>query len=194
MNAEKKPDPRPHLKFDLLYFVFVFLAVLMIRDLFVGGRFLMSRTELMNRMAVLLGGRAAEILVFDEASTGAADDLVKATDIARDMVVRFGMTAELGQVAYETEPATFLTLQAPGWRPRSYSDGTAEAIDHAVKTLVDQAFKHATETLERNRSLLDSSASALLAKETLSKDDIAAIGKQVRAEPSLGPPAITAAA
>jgi cell division protease FtsH len=63
-------------------------------------RYLMTRRELENRMAVLLGGRAAESIVFDEVSTGATDDLVKATDIARSMVTRFGMTEGLGQIAY----------------------------------------------------------------------------------------------
>ena len=135
-------------------------------------RFLMSRSELANRMAVLLGGRAAESIVFAEVSTGAADDLARATDIARNMVVRFGMTSELGPVAYETEQATFLGGQHAIWRPRSYADGTAEAIDHAVKDLVDGAFQRAVAVLERNRLLLDRSAKELLSKETLTKDDL----------------------
>ncbi|MGZ3343538.1 MAG: ATP-dependent zinc metalloprotease FtsH [Caulobacteraceae bacterium] len=156
-------------------------------------RFLLGRSELMDRMAVLLGGRASEILAFGEASTGAADDLAKATDIARDMVVRFGMTPELGQVAYEAEPATFLTAQPPAWRPRAYGDGTAEAIDHAVKALVDQAFGHATTVLERNRAVLEAAAADLLAKETLSKDDIAAIATQVLADrPAKSPSSVAA--
>jgi cell division protease FtsH len=152
-------------------------------------RFLMSRSELTNRMAVLLGGRAAETLVFAEVSTGAADDLARATDIARDMVVRFGMTPELGQVAYEPEPASFLNGgQHPAWRPRSYGDGTAEAIDEAVRQLIDAAFKHAVSVLERNRATLESAAEELLARETLSKDDVERISRTVfmdGAEPSL---------
>jgi cell division protease FtsH len=156
-------------------------------------RFLLGRSELMDRMAVLLGGRASEVLVFGEASTGAADDLAKATDIARDMVVRFGMTPELGQVAYEAEPATFLTAQQPAWRPRTYGDGTAEAIDHAVKALVDQAFTHATAVLERNRGVLDQAAADLLAKETLSKDDIAAIAANVVPDRPAPAPTVVAA-
>jgi ATP-dependent metalloprotease FtsH len=115
-------------------------------------RFLMSRSELANRMAVLLGGRAAENLVYAEVSTGVADDLARATDIARNMVVRFGMTAELGQVAYEPETGSFLVGHTPMWRPRSYGDGTAEAIDHAVKTLIDEAYRTASAILEHNRS------------------------------------------
>jgi cell division protease FtsH len=136
-------------------------------------RFLMSRTELANRMAVLLGGRAAESLVFDEVSTGAADDLVRATDIARNMAVRFGMTPELGQVALEPESGSFLVGQTPMWRPHNYGDGTAEAIDHVVKALIDVAFKKARATLERNRAILDASARELLARETLGPEDLA---------------------
>jgi cell division protease FtsH len=136
-------------------------------------RFLLSRSELANRMAVLLGGRAAESLVFEEVSTGAADDLVRATDIARNMVVRFGMTPELGQVALEPETGSFLVGQIPMWRPRSYGDGTAEAIDHAVKGLVDEAFQTARGILERNRSILEASARELLSQETLGPEQLA---------------------
>lgn len=140
-------------------------------------RFLLSRSELANRMAVLLGGRAAESLVFEEVSTGAADDLVRASDIARNMVVRFGMTPELGQVALEPETGSFLVGQMPMWRPRSYGDGTAEAIDHAVKALIDEAFHTARAILERNRSILDGSARELLARETLGPDDLSRLTK-----------------
>ena len=140
-------------------------------------RFLLSRSELGNRMAVLLGGRAAESLVFSEISTGAADDLVRATDIARNMVVRFGMTTELGQVAYEPETGSFLAGQTPMWRPRSYGDGTAEAIDHAVKGLIDDAFQTARAILERNRLILDASAHELLTRETLGPEDLVKLAK-----------------
>ena len=71
-------------------------------------RFLLSRGELENRLAVLLGGRAAEMLIFNEASTGAADDLNKATDIARNMVARFGISDKLGMTTYETPRQTCL--------------------------------------------------------------------------------------
>ena len=142
-------------------------------------RFLMSKSELANRMAVLLGGRAAESIVFSEVSTGAADDLARATDIARNMVVRFGMTPELGQVAYEPETGGFIVGQTPMWRPRSYGDGTAKEIDHAVKNLIDVAFKHAVAVLEMNRSLLEQAARNLLSKETLVKEDLETIRASV---------------
>ena len=136
-------------------------------------RFLMDRAELMNRMTVLLGGRAAESLVFSEISTGAADDLAKATDIARNMVVRFGMDPKLGQVAYETEPAPLLGLPAGSdWRPRQYGEQTADAIDAAVRSLIETAFERATAILKINKDTLVSGAKELLARETMGREDI----------------------
>jgi cell division protease FtsH len=136
-------------------------------------RFLMDRAELMNRMTVLLGGRAAESLFYPDVSTGAADDLTRATEIARSMVVRFGMDPKLGQVAYETENAPFLGgVAAADWRPRRYGEATADAIDIAVRDLIDDAFHRAVAILTANRELLDKSARELLEKETFSADDL----------------------
>jgi cell division protease FtsH len=143
-------------------------------------RFLMDRAELMNRMTVLLGGRASEGLAFDEVSTGAADDLAKATEIARSMVVRFGMDQKLGQVSYE--PETVPLLGVPGgadWRPRRYGEETAAAIDTAVRELVDAAFQRADAILTANRVLLDQAAKELLAKETLSTQDLQAVAAKL---------------
>jgi cell division protease FtsH len=143
-------------------------------------RFLMDRAELMNRMTVLLGGRASESLAFDEVSTGAADDLAKASAIARSMVVRFGMDAQLGQVAYEPETAPLLgTPPGADWRPRHYGEETAGAIDIAVRGLIDAAFKKAVSILAANRALLDEAAKDLLTKETMSGDDLKAVVKRV---------------
>ncbi len=136
-------------------------------------RFLIAQSELGNRLAVLLGGRAAESLVYDEVSTGAADDLMRATDIARDMVVRFGMSKTLGPVSYEPERGSFLVGQMPAWRPKTYGEATAEAIDTAVKTLIEDAFARARAILEKNRDLLEEGAQELLAHETLGAKDLA---------------------
>ena len=139
-------------------------------------RYLMTRTELQNRMAVLLGGRAAESVVFDEVSTGAADDLVKATDIARSMVARFGMGEGLGQVVYEDEPHRFLgNMPMPGMLERRYSETTAERIDEAVRKLIEGAFGKAASILKERRETLDKAAEALLAKETLSGVELKAL-------------------
>jgi len=139
-------------------------------------RYLMSREELENKMTVLLGGRAAESLIFDEISTGAADDLARATDIARSMVMRYGMDEGLGHVAYEQESAPFLGLpEGAGWQPRRYGEETAREIDRAVRNLTQGAFERALAILEANRQTLEKGARALLEKETLDEDDLAAL-------------------
>jgi len=142
-------------------------------------RFLMDRAELANRITVLLGGRAAESLIYDEVSTGAGDDLVKATDIARSMVVRFGMDPTLGQVSYEPETSSLLQTAGGGWRARSYGEATAEAIDSAVRKLIDVSFRRAVAILAANRALLDQAAGELLAKETFVTDDLKLVARKL---------------
>jgi len=134
-------------------------------------RFLMTRDELENKIAVLLGGRAAERLVFGHLSTGAADDLAKATDIARSMVARYGMDEEFGYVSYDDQRASYLGGTRPGYAERRYSEATAEKIDAAVRRVIDDVFERAMAILQVNRELLDRSANELLTKETL--DDTA---------------------
>ena len=152
-------------------------------------RYLMTREELENKMAVLLGGRAAEHLVFGHLSTGAADDLSKATDIARSMVTRFGMGATLGPVTYETEPTTFLG-QAYGSR-RLYGEETAREIDVALRGMVETQFQRARAILSTNRALLDDAAALLLASETLGGEQLEEILGRVGKEQG---PRIAAAA
>jgi cell division protease FtsH len=139
-------------------------------------RFLLSRRELEDRMAVLLGGRAAEILVFEEVSTGAADDLNKVSDIARNMVTRFGMDAKLGQVTYETPRQTFLAENALAhFADREFSEETAREIDCAVRELVTKAFDKALDILRQHRRELDEGAKLLLEKETLQREELPAL-------------------
>lgn len=135
-------------------------------------RFLMTRVELQNKMAVLLGGRAAEQVVFNEVSTGASDDLVRATDIARAMVLRYGMSEALGNVAYDREQSAFLQSNIPMPQSRNYSEETANKIDIAVRIFVDQALERAVSILQTNRALLDQTAEALLKNETLNQPEI----------------------
>jgi cell division protease FtsH len=136
-------------------------------------RFLMTEHELENKMAVLLGGRASEALVFEEISTGAADDLAKATEIARSMAARFGMSHTLGQATYENPRSTFLGQNGlPGLREREYSEETAREIDCAVRDLVEAAFRRATEILTTYRDKLDAGAALLLERETLTRDEL----------------------
>jgi len=135
-------------------------------------RFLMTREELANKMAILLGGRAAEILIFDEISTGATDDLDKATDIARNMVTRFGMYEKLGQMTYEEPRQSFLGENILGSTPRNYSEETAREIDCAVRELTTAARERALSILTANRVQLEQGATMLLAKETLLANEI----------------------
>jgi cell division protease FtsH len=135
-------------------------------------RYLMTRTELENKMAVLLGGRAAEHVVFGHLSTGAADDLAKATDIARNMVTRYGMVPKLGHVTYEQEPSSILGPSSAMFRPREYSEDTAREIDCAVRELVDAAFAKAEAVLRHHRAVLERGARQLLAHETLDEDAV----------------------
>ncbi len=136
-------------------------------------RFLMSRAELLDKMTVLLGGRAAESIVFDEVSTGAADDLAKATDIARSMVTRYGMDDGLGMVSLESERAAFLEPTVPfAVGQRHYSEETAREVDCAVRTLVQQAFERAVGLLEKHSKALETTAERLLEVETLTGDQL----------------------
>jgi len=144
-------------------------------------RFLMTRQELENKMAVLLGGRAAEHIIFNELSTGAADDLVKVTDIARSIVTRYGMSAELGQVVYEKAQHSFLGgPEQPqiAYGERGYSEATAREIDSAVKSIVDAAFRRTVNLLRAQREVLERGARLLLEKETLDEADLLALVRQ----------------
>jgi cell division protease FtsH len=141
-------------------------------------RFLMSKSELENKMAVLLAGRAAEKLVFDEVSTGAADDLDKATEIARGMVTRYGMSEKLGEATYERNRPSF--LEQGGYhlpQEREFSEETAREIDCAVRELIDNAGAVAHDILAANRRQLEEGAQLLLEKETLTSDEIPKIGE-----------------
>jgi cell division protease FtsH len=149
-------------------------------------RFLMTREELENKMAVLLGGRAAEWIVYGHLSTGAADDLGRVTDIARAMVTRYGMSKKLGHVALEKDQRSFLTPNplAGGPHERDFSDETAAAVDSEVRSIVDAAFDRTVALLTERRALLERTARRLLEKETLDEAELAAM---VEAQPRLQP-------
>lgn len=134
-------------------------------------RFLMTQDELKAKMAVLLGGRAAEQLVFGALSTGATDDLVKATEIAKSMVMHYGMYKPFGHVVYESQQPTFLQSSAPPPK-RDYSEETAQEIDRAVRDIVKQAYHHSFGILKENRSILEKGAQLLMKKETLNEEDL----------------------
>tara|TARA_Y100001968_G_scaffold324966_1_gene365392 strand:+ start:1348 stop:3186 length:1839 start_codon:yes stop_codon:yes gene_type:complete len=147
-------------------------------------RFLMTRDELENKMAVLLGGRAAEWLVYAHLSTGAADDLAKVTDIARAMVTRYGMSKRLGHLALEREPNSFLGNEAMlGLKPQhDYAESTATAIDEEVQELVQSAFQRSVDLLQARRALLERCARQLLQQETLDAGQLRALSAELGAQ------------
>ena len=138
-------------------------------------RFLITTGELKHRMTVLLAGRAAEDLTFGEISTGAADDLAKVTDIARQVVTRFGMTQELGQAVLEEQRASYLGDNQLAMKPRDYAEETAREVDLAVRKLIDDAYGEAKAILNKRAKDLKTGALMLLDKETLTPDDFAAL-------------------
>jgi cell division protease FtsH len=154
-------------------------------------RFLMTREELENKIAVLLGGRAAEKLVFGHLSTGAADDLAKATEIARAMVARYGMEESLGYVSYDTDRPGYLGQGAPGaYLERRYSEDTAERIDAAVRRTVQEVFERAIAILAKNRDILERSVKLLLERETLDEEQLRELTAGLVREPARDPAAI----
>ena len=132
----------------------------------------MTRGELEDRMLVLLGGRAAEELIFGHLSTGAADDLQKVTSIARAIVTRYGMHGELGHVTYEKESQNYLGQVAPGFGDRPYSEATAREIDLAVRDIVSGTYRRTLDLLRAREALLRESAKQLLERETLGETEL----------------------
>jgi len=134
-------------------------------------RYLMTRTELLDRLDVLLGGRVAEELVFGDVSTGAQDDLQRATDMARHMIARYGMSEALGLATFE-QPRQALFLNVPSMAPREYSEETARRIDAEIEKILETAHGRVRETLTAKRDMLTSLAKLLIEKEVVSRDDL----------------------
>jgi cell division protease FtsH len=152
-------------------------------------RYLMTRTELENKMAVLMGGRASEFIIFNHYSTGAADDLAKITDIARGINTRYGMEPALGHVTYDTETRSAFSPAMDPYRQPMYSDDTAREIDCAVRSVVLTCFKRAQTILTENIALLKESARLLLEKETLDANDLVELFKTITPASSTYPAA-----
>lgn len=139
-------------------------------------RYLISKEDLESKLAVLLGGRAAELIVFHEISTGASDDLTKATDIASSMVTRYGMVESLGPVCYEGDSSMFLdSTQQSAHRSANLSEETRKEIDMAIRQLIQIAEQKAVSILTQYKDNLCIGAELLLEKETLNQEDLAAI-------------------
>jgi cell division protease FtsH len=139
------------------------------RQLPTEDRYLLKKAELLDRLDVLLGGRVAEELVFGDVSTGAQDDLQRASDLVRHMVTRYGMSEQLGLASFE-EPRTSPFLNVPlSQGPREYSERTAQAIDEETAKLLNEAHRRVTETLTARRPALDALAKLLLEKEVVDR-------------------------
>jgi cell division protease FtsH len=134
-------------------------------------RYNMNQAYLLDRLAVMLGGRGAEKLVFDQVSTGAEQDLEQATRLARKMVLNWGMSDKLGPVAFrDGEEQPFLGREMS--HPREYSDATAKLIDDELRSIVVSAEQRVDETLRSNRRSLEALAQSLLDRETLTSSEI----------------------
>jgi cell division protease FtsH len=140
-------------------------------------RFLLDSTEISGQIATLLGGRVAEELVFGRVSTGAADDIQKATDLAEKAITQYGMNSVLGPVAFDRTASQFLG----GSNRRQISDEVAQQIDQQVKASIDQAYQVAKEILTSNRNLLESITQKLLEQEVLEGDELKNLLAQAQA-------------
>ena len=134
-------------------------------------RYLMTKTELLDRLAVLLGGRVSEEIIFGEISTGAHNDLQRATDIATSMVKEFGMSEKLGYVTFEKEKQP-LFLPSSLFPTREYSEDTAKQIDEEVKKIVDETYLRVREILTAKKDKLGELARLLLDKEVVEEADL----------------------
>lgn len=138
-------------------------------------RYLISTQMLRDRLVVLMAGRAAESLAFGQISTGAADDLGHATDIARQLITRFGMSPALGQAVLERQQASYLGDSLLHQQRKDYSEQTAREIDLGIRDLLEEAYGRARTLLEQRRTDLDAGACLLLARETITPEDFPAL-------------------
>jgi len=140
-------------------------------------RYLMTKTELLDRLCVLLGGRVAEETVFGEISTGAQNDLVRATDIAKSMVKEYAMSERLGHITFEPERKPLFLEISPGAGARDYSEATAREIDDEVRRIVEECYGKVKGILNEKKALLEDVAKVLLEKETIEGEELRALIK-----------------
>jgi len=146
-------------------------------------RYSTTRNEMLDQLAYMLGGRAAEELVFQDPTTGAANDIEKATQVARAMVTQYGMTERLGPIKFGQDHGEVFLGRDMGHQ-RDYSEDVAAAVDEEVKKFIQAAHDEAWEILVENRDVLDNLVIALLERETLDKSEVAEIFTDIRRRPS----------
>ncbi len=133
-------------------------------------RYLLQRQELEDRITVLLGGRAAEQIIFNEISSGASNDLERATDIARQMVTQLGMSESIGLVTLSRRQSGF--MQMPDMDARDYSETTAQIVDEELRRILSEGYQQALDILTRDRQFLEAIARRLLDKEVMDRDEL----------------------
>lgn len=138
-------------------------------------RFLMTKSELENKIAVLLGGRVAEEIIYHEVSTGAQDDLLKATDIAKSMVKAYGMSEKLGQISFDRDRQPLFLQQAQPQASGDYSEETSREIDCEVRRIIEQQYGRVTSILNAQQEALRRAAKVVLEKETITGEELKAI-------------------
>ncbi len=148
-------------------------------------KFLVTRAEMMDQLAMLLGGRTAEELVFHEPTTGAANDIEKATSIARNMITQYGMSEKLGARKFGQENGEVFLGREMGHQ-RDYSEEIASTIDEEVRRLIENSHDEAWEILVEYRDVLDNLVLELMEKETLQKDEVLRVFERVQKRPSRG--------
>ena len=144
-------------------------------------RYSVSRNQLLDQIAYAMGGRVAEEIVFHDPTTGASNDFEKATNIARDMVIKYGFSAKLGATSFGNSGEVFIGRDMA--QAREYSEATAQQIDAEVRLILDAAHDEAYKALMVNRKVLDAMAKELMERETLQAEDIAKIFKPVKKLP-----------
>jgi cell division protease FtsH len=140
-------------------------------------RYLVTRRALLNQLAVLLGGRSAEEIIFQEISTGAQNDLQRATDLARSMVAEYGMSEALGPVAFKSRSRQRF-LEVPGLEPEPFAEDTARQIDAEIKQLLVDAHARASDILRERRGVLEVLAARLMEQEVVEGADVRALVQQ----------------
>jgi cell division protease FtsH len=146
-------------------------------------RYSVTRNQLLDQLAYSLGGRAAEELIFHDPSTGASNDIEKATTLARAMVTQYGMTEAIGAIKLGTD-ATEPFMGRDYGHTRDFSESIAAVVDNEIRTLIENAHQEAFDILGENREILDEMVVQLLERETLNKEEIADVFAKVKPRPS----------
>jgi cell division protease FtsH len=153
-------------------------------------RYLMTHEELLDRLCVLLGGRVAEEIIFGDVSTGAQNDLQRATDIVRSMVMEYGMSERLGLLTYTRQPRSTY-LEAPGFgREKEFSERTAQEIDEEMSKILDEAHQKVRSILKENRNHLEELAQILLKQEVFEGEGLERFALEVKSRQGLVEPQV----